>query len=87
MEEKKKCAGCGKNRSENRILADVGGRAVSNRDIVCRDCAYKKRGDTGSCFAFEEKPRDVLAGGACEKYLKGDIMGKNRGCEGCGGCG
>lgn len=80
--------GCGKNKSENRILADIEGKSVSNRDIVCRDCTYKKKGDTKSCYIYEAKPEDILLGGKCEKYLKGDIMGKNESsCKGCKGCG
>lgn len=88
MEERKKCGGCGcgKNRSENRILAEVGGREISNRDIKCRDCTYKKKGDTVSCFMFDPKPDEVMAGGNCEKYLKDDVLGKKQSCGGCGNC-
>ena len=89
--EKKGCnckkGGHGHNYIPGRITVDIGGSEVSNRELACRDCAYKKRGDTLSCLRFDKKPEAVLSGGECEVYLKdgSELMG-NKGCS-CGGCG
>lgn len=63
-----------------------GGKEISNRDLVCHHCTYKKRGDTSSCLRFEKKPGEVLAGGKCEAFLStGHELGaKNHGCGDCG---
>ena len=88
----KKC-GCrgskGKNYIPGRITLDLNGKEVSNRELACRSCAYKKRGDTLSCLIFEQKPEGVLAGGECEKYLQdgSGLSGKKGGCGSCGECG
>lgn len=79
--------GRGHNYMPGRITVTLDGKEVSNRELACRDCAYKKRGDTLSCLRFEEKPDTVLAGGECELYLKdgSDLMG-NKSCSPCKGC-
>lgn len=80
--------GRGHNYVPGRITVTLDGNDVSNRELACRDCAYKKRGDTLSCLRFEEKPAAVLAGGECEFYLKdGSSLMGNKGCSSCGGCG
>ena len=59
----KKC-GCrgskGKNYIPGRITLDLNGKEVSNRELACRSCAYKKRGDTLSCLIFEQSRRTCL---------------------------
>lgn len=81
------CGGCGKNRVENRIIFDTGEKEISNRDLVCRDCTYKKRGDTLSCYKYEKKPEEILKGDSCEFYLKADVMGNSSSCDGnCKNC-
>lgn len=90
MEKKCGCKGSkGKNYIPGRITLDLDGKEVSNRDLVCRDCTYKKRGDTLSCLLFEQKPEAVLGGKACEKYLRdgSKLSGKKSGCSDCGECG
>ena len=91
--EKKNCncknGGCGKNRIPGRITLSIDGNEITNRDLVCRNCAYKKRGDTKSCLRFGEKPFEVLSGGECALFLAdgSELSGKNGRCdEGCGGC-
>ena len=80
--------GRGHNYVPGRITVTLDGNEVSHRELACRDCAYKKRGDTLSCLRFEEKPAAVLAGGECEFYLKdGSSLMGNKGCSSCGGCG
>ena len=87
--EKKKCAckngGCGKNRTPDRITVKLGEEEITNRDLICRSCVYKKRGDTTSCMRYEKKPEAVLSGGACEYFL-GEVGAKKGGCD-CGDCG
>ena len=90
MEKKCGCKGSkGKNYIPGRITLDLDGKEVSNRDLVCRDCTYKKRSDTLSCLLFEQKPEAVLGGEACEKYLRdgSKLSGKKSGCSDCGECG
>ena len=76
-----------------RITVTLGEREVTNRDLLCRKCVYKKRGDTASCLRYEQKPEGVFSG-ECEFFLKdgagfsresgGDCSG---GCSGCSeGC-
>ena len=90
MEKKCKCqnSGCGKNRIPDRITVSAFGKEIANRDLVCKKCAYKKRGDTKSCLRFEEKPDEVLGGGSCSLFLAdgSDISGKSA-CNDCGDCG
>ena len=92
--EKKNCA-CKKNGKGHNYIPDritvsgEGGKEISNRDLVCHHCAYKKRGDTSSCLRYEEKPKEVLSGGKCESFLStGHDLGiKSSGCDDCGDCG
>ena len=80
--------GRGHNYVPGRRTVNRGGNEGSNGELACRDCAYKKRGDTLSCLRFEEKPAAVLTGGECEFYLKdGSSLMGNKGCSSCGGCG
>ena len=87
------CA-CKKNGRGHNFIPDritvfgEGGKEISNRDLVCHHCAFKKRGDTGACLRFEKKPDSVLAGGECEAFLSSghELGGKNRGCGDCGDC-
>ena len=97
--EKKNCAckngSCGKNRTPDRITVKLGGAEITNRDLLCRSCVYKKRGDTASCMRYEKKPEAVLSGGVCELFL-GEVASKSRAadleehscgeCSGCGRC-
>ena len=91
--EKKGCS-CKKNGKGHNYIPDritvfgESGNEISNRDLVCHHCAYKKRGDTSSCLKFAEKPKEVLAGGKCEAFLNAghDLGGKNHGCGDCGDC-
>ena len=90
MEHKCRCknGGKGHNFIPGRITVNgEGGREISNRDLVCHHCVYKKRGDTSSCLRFDKKPAEVLSGGKCEAFLNGDFDGKNHGCGDCGSCG
>lgn len=92
--EKKNCA-CKKNGRGHNFIPDritvtgEGGKEISNRDLVCHHCAYKKRGDTTSCLKYEEKPKAVLLGENCEGFLNAghDLGGKTHGCGDCGDCG
>lgn len=91
MEHKCSCKkeGRGKNYIKGRITLDLGDKEISNRDLVCRGCVYKKRGDTLSCLIFEHKPDAVLSGGECDRFLQdgsGLSGGKKGGCGECGGC-
>ncbi len=84
-----KKGGHGHNYITSRITINLDGNEISNRDLVCRDCAYKKRGNTASCLRFDKKPDTVLGGGECKAYLKdgSDLMGKKgHSCGGCGNC-
>lgn len=81
------CGGCGKNRVEDRITLDLGNREITNRDLVCKNCTYKKRGNTVSCYKFEKKPDDILEGANCEFFLKESISKNDSGCDGnCANC-
>lgn len=88
--EKNGC-GCKKNgRGHNfipeRITLKGEGGEITNRDLVCHHCAFKKRGDTLSCLRFKKKPGGVLAGGECEAFLStGEELGGSRS-AGCGDC-
>jgi len=89
--EKKNCrcknGGKGHNFIPDRItVTGEGGKEISNRDLVCHHCAYKKRGDSSSCLKYAEKPKEVLAGGKCEGFL-GELGSKSHGCGDCGDCG
>ena len=89
--EKKNCrcknGGKGHNFIPDRItVTGEGGKEISNRDLVCHHCAYKKRGDTSSCLKYAEKTKEVLAGGNCEGFL-GELGSKSHGCGDCGDCG
>lgn len=88
MEKKQGCkrGSCGKNKVPGRITVSLDGKEITNRALLCRGCVYKKRGDTASCLRFDEKPREVLEGGACEHYLRDTIGGPVSGCGGCGHC-
>lgn len=91
MEHKCGCKkdGKGHNYIKGRITLDLGDKEISNRDLVCRSCAYKKRGDTLSCLIFEHKPESVLSGGECPRFIKDGInlsKEKNGGCGECGNC-
>ncbi len=92
--EKKSCNckknGRGHNYIPGRITIDIEGKEISNRELVCRDCAYKKRGNTAACLRYDQKPPSVLSGGECEFYLKdgsGLLGKKEHSCGGCGHCG
>lgn len=91
--EHKKCAckkgGKGHNFIPDRItVLGEGGKEITNRDLACHHCTYKKRGDTSSCLRFEKKPEGVLAGGECEAFLpSGHDLGGHGGCGDCGDCG
>lgn len=90
MEKKCGCKGSkGKNYIPDRITLDFNGKEITNRDLACRNCAYKKRGNTLSCLLFEQKPEAVLVGGECEKFLRdgSELSGKKGGCGDCGDCG
>ena len=93
MENKNcKCkkGGRGHNFIPDRItVTGENGNEISNRDLVCHHCTYKKRGDTSSCLRFEQKPAEVLAGGKCEAFLSSghDLGGKIHDCDHCGDCG
>ena len=90
MEKKCDCknGGCGKNRLPNRITVASSGGEITNRDLICRKCAYKKRGDTKSCLRFEEKPAEVIAGGKCALFLSdGSDFDRKGGCSDCSDCG
>ena len=89
--ENKNCR-CKKNGHGHNFIPDritvsgEGGKEISNRDLVCHHCAYKKRGDTASCLKFDKKPKAVLSGGKCEAFLSAgiDIGGKSHSCGDCG---
>lgn len=95
--EKKTCGckngGCGKNAVPERISVTLGEREITNRDLLCRNCVYKKRGDTASCFRYEKKP-DAVFSGTCEFFLqdgadlsKGACGECSDGCKNCSaGC-
>lgn len=92
--ENKNCKCKNKGRGHNFIpdritVTGEDGKEISNRDLACHHCAYKKRGDTAACLRFEKKPESVLAGGECEAFLSAgiEVGGKSRGCKDCGGCG
>ncbi len=92
MEHKCKCkkGGRGHNFIPDRItLTDDIGSEISNRDLVCHHCTYKKRGDTLSCLRFDKKPDYVLEGKECEAFLSsGHDLGKSgHDCGDCGSCG
>lgn len=90
MEKKCGCKGSkGKNYIPWRITLEIGGEEISNRSLVCRNCTYKKRGDTLSCLRFEKKPEEVFSGGECPLYLKdgSDLSVGKGGCGECGECG
>lgn len=92
MEHKCRCknGGKGHNFIPDRItVSGEGGKEISNRDLVCHHCAFKKRGDTSACLRFDKKPPEVLAGGKCEAFLSSghDLGGKSHGCGDCGDCG
>lgn len=90
MEKKCGCKGSkGKNYIPDRITLDFDGKEITNRDLACRSCAYKKRGNTLSCLLFEQKPEAVLSGGECEKFLRNgsELSEKKGGCGDCGDCG
>ncbi|MBQ3561190.1 MAG: hypothetical protein IJM98_11415 [Oscillospiraceae bacterium] len=92
MEHSCKCkkGGKGHNYIPERITVfGEGGKEITNRDLVCHHCAYKKRGDTSSCLRFEAKPPEVLAGGKCDAFLSTghDLGQKSHECDGCGDCG
>lgn len=92
MEHKCRCRNGGKGHNfipERITAAGEGGREISNRDLVCHHCVYKKRGDTLSCLKFEKKPEEVIRGGKCEAFLStGHDLGKNsHDCDHCGDCG
>ena len=91
--EKKTCAckngGCGKNAVPERISVTLGDREVTNRDLICRKCVYKKRGDTAACLRYEKKPESVFSG-ECAFYLREEVGVSHGGCSGCsehGNCG
>lgn len=92
--ENKNCR-CKKGEKGNNFIPDritlkgENGTEITNRDLMCHHCAYKKRGDTLACLRFEKKPKEVLAGGKCEAFLSSghDLGKKNRGCDDCGDCG
>lgn len=64
----------------------LGDREVTNRDLLCRKCVYKKRGDTASCLRYEQKPESVFSG-SCEFFLKDGAELTKGGCSDCsGGC-
>lgn len=56
---------------EKRIESEArAGRRISNKDLVCKHCAYKyddskKLGNTSRCQAFKRKPTNILLGGNC----------------------
>ncbi len=81
--------GKGHNFMPERItLAGEGGKEITNRDLACHHCVYKKRGDTLSCLKYEQKPEGVLKGEPCESFLStGHDLGKNSGAHSCGDCG
>lgn len=89
-----KC-GCKKNGRGHNFIPDritvkgEGGTEISNRDLICHHCTYKKRGDTSSCLKYKEKPAAVLAGGKCDSFLSTghDLSGKDHNCGDCGDCG
>lgn len=51
---------------------------IGNKDLVCRDCKYKRDdsyilGNVSKCDVFPVmKPREVLKGNECEYYDKGE---------------
>lgn len=91
--EKKNCkcknGGKGHNYIPDRItVSGRDGKEITNRDLVCHRCAYKKRGDTSACLRFDKKPEAVLSGGECEAFLSGgsDLDTKKHSCTNCGEC-
>lgn len=92
MEHKCKCknGGKGHNFIPDRItVKGENGNEISNRDLVCHHCTYKKHGDTVSCLRYDRKPESVLSGGECESFLSsGHDFGKSgHGCSNsCGDC-
>ena len=50
-------------------------RAITNADLVCRDCIYRlddseRLGNTSQCKRYISKPNQVLLGRDCEEYRK-----------------
>ncbi len=82
--------GCKKNGKGHNFIPEritvlgEGGKEITNRDLVCHHCLYKKRGDTGACLKYEQKPEEVLRGGNCESFIASSVEpGKNHGCSDC----
>lgn len=49
------------------------GKEITNRDLVCHHCVYKKRGDTSSCLKYSEKPETVFSKKTCESFLSASL--------------
>ncbi len=85
---------CKKNGKGHNFIPDritvlgEGGNEITNRDLVCHHCVYKKRGDTSSCLKYEKKPESVFNGKGCESFLSSghDLGGNKHSCADCGDC-
>lgn len=50
------------------------GMPINNKDLICKDCPFKRDDKTGICDVYPEfpdvKPNEVIKGGECEYYEK-----------------
>ncbi len=69
---------------ERITVTGADGAEITNRDLICHHCVYKKRGDTSSCLKYEKKPESVFEAKFCEGFLSsGEDLTKNHGCKTC----
>ncbi|WP_073106783.1 hypothetical protein [Hespellia stercorisuis] len=46
---------------------------ITNADMVCKDCTYRFDCEI-MCLLYEIKPDEVLGGGQCDFYEKGESL-------------
>ena len=59
-----------KDRIDSKFCYHVGDIvAITNDDMVCRDCLYTNLKNPSMCSQYARKPAKVIFGGKCEKFV------------------
>lgn len=59
------------NNYEEKVKSEGSATAITNVDLICKDCIFKLKDTSKRCKKFEPyKPTRTILGGGCDEYIK-----------------